>query len=542
MTILQDSEVRLETRTDLNGFTDSLIARGWADPLKLLGGTALQEVQDHLKLIRQDNAAAWSKDLAVRDRLVFDLASDERILERLKPLLGEDIILWGASLVQRVPGQAHPWHSDLEVWNASERDAISVWIGIEGTCAQTSLQLISGTHKLGISVQEAAQHLARAERTGANLLAIAQQAMASPALETAACQDGEAAFFVGSTWHGTLNTTDLPRTALLLQYARAGWAVRQPDWSQLDWPFKFEEHPRPPVISIQGATDLSSGNHFVPPPASSPQSMWNPQEKLCELKPLKAAIPSPMPVAAGKGWSPTRFFEGFTSDLRKISCHASTLQPGHCPHPPHGHFEEEILMVLGGEGEILWARDGQDDSPEVIPCGPGDLFFYPAFTYHTIRNPEAHEQPLEYLMFRWASVPDFTRTPLTRERWTSIFKDRTTAKGFESELLFEGPTRHLNKIHAHLSSVEPGAGYPAHADDYDVAIVLQKGKIRTLGKVVEAPAVLFHPTGTLHGLEAVGDEPAHYVVVEFHGTPEERPAATGGFLRRILAQGRKLFR
>jgi hypothetical protein len=47
---------------------------------------------------------------------------------------------------------------------------------------------------------------------------------------------------------------------------------------------------------------------------------------------------------------------------------------------------------------------------------------------------------------------------------------------------------------------------------------LLDGKLSTMGQVIEAPALLYHPAGTPHGLRSVGDRPARYVVVEMHGT------------------------
>ena len=47
---------------------------------------------------------------------------------RLKPLLGDDIILWGASVMIRKAGDVHDWHTDIE---SSARDGrfVSVWVG-----------------------------------------------------------------------------------------------------------------------------------------------------------------------------------------------------------------------------------------------------------------------------------------------------------------------------------------------------------------------------------------------------------------------------
>ena len=112
-------------------------------------------------------------------------------------------------------------------------------------------------------------------------------------------------------------------------------------------------------------------------------------------------------------------------------------------------------------------------------------------------------------------------------------------------------------LHAHTSVVQPGGGYAAHVDAHDVAIVLHSGKVATLGRVLEGPAVIYYSAGESHGLRNVGSEPARYLVFEFHskdhanldkpipsGTPmsfEERARwlvdGVGRRLRRVL--GRK---
>lgn len=147
-------------------------------------------------------------------------------------------------------------------------------------------------------------------------------------------------------------------------------------------------------------------------------------------------------------------------------------------------------------------------------------------------------------MFRWSSSPTWGAIPglLERTQLNSVFDpDAPTppGRGFHSQLLFEGPTRHLRKLHAHMSWVEPGAGYAAHVDDYNVAIVLIQGTLETLGKTIEAPALLFHPKGSEHGLRAIGPVGAHYLVVEFHGTDEPRPEPAG-ILQRLVRGWRRL--
>jgi hypothetical protein len=102
--------------------------------------------------------------------------------------------------------------------------------------------------------------------------------------------------------------------------------------------------------------------------------MWDEKVSLKAIAPSAQAFDLPLKTQPGRGWSPTRFFEGFTEDLRKLSGHASTLLPGHCPHPPHGHFEEEVLVVLRGRGElatkVLIFAHGRVGSTALQSCFP----------------------------------------------------------------------------------------------------------------------------------------------------------------------------
>lgn len=119
-------------------------------------------------------------------------------------------------------------------------------------------------------------------------------------------------------------------------------------------------------------------------------------------------------------------------------------------------------------------------------------------------------------------------------------------QAFAPRLLFESPTAHLGKLHAHITDLQPGAGYPPHADAYDVAIVVLSGQVETLGQKAEPFSVIYYSAGELHGMKNVGDTVARYLVFEFHGRPVEQapPAdaiADTGLLRRGMRAVRRRF-
>lgn len=81
-----------------------------------------------------------------------------------------------------------------------------------------------------------------------------------------------------------------------------------------------------------------------------------------------------------------------------MSSHVSVLSPGHSPHPPHSHVQEELLIVLKGEAEILIVESPDPARARVERLVPGYFVYYPAYQHHTLRNPAA--SPVTYLMFK----------------------------------------------------------------------------------------------------------------------------------------------
>jgi quercetin dioxygenase-like cupin family protein len=219
----------------------------------------------------------------------------------------------------------------------------------------------------------------------------------------------------------------------------------------------------------------------------------------------------------GMEWVPHFMVNGGTKSVYQVTWHVSLLAPGSCPHPPHSHPDEEILIVLAGTAEIQ-LPDMRID-PQVLRLDPGDLVYYPAGFQHTIRNPSV--DPIQYTMIRWR------RFRLARSRPAHggflLVKrsdyERTSSgtRGFTTTPLFRFPTRHLRELECHVSTVAGGAGYSTHQDNHDVAILLLDGTVTVGDRLLEAPAVCFVPTGVPHDVCNSADDPARYLVFELRG-------------------------
>jgi mannose-6-phosphate isomerase-like protein (cupin superfamily) len=441
---------------------------------------------------------------------LYKIAASPRILSLLTPLLGENIVLWGCSFVRRRPREAHPWHVDIET--AGDGRFASVWIGLENARRGSGLQLISGSHRLGKTVQQVqAEHgMRRGDPSAEMALEWARESDPGARLMEPELGDGDAIIFDGGLWHASRNDhLRHTRYAFLLQFAAADSAIRIPDPDHLEWPFRFLVAPRAPVVPVQGSV-AGDANRLMPPPIA-PVEERSPMLSSC-IRPLD------MPLAEHPdgGWQPHHLFKGSTRIIDKMSCHAAVLSAGHSPHPPHAHKDEELLVVLDGEAELLIADEPSYEGARVERVKAGAFAYYPAYQHHTIRNPT--NSPVTYLMFKWhATAAETGGNPLG----TQIFHrgpdtDAEGGKGFVTKGLFGQPTGWLRRLHCHITRLDVGAGYAPHVDAHDVAILVQSGRVKTLGEEVGPNSIIYYPAGERHGMENVGDEPARYLVFEFH--------------------------
>jgi uncharacterized cupin superfamily protein len=458
----------------------------------------------HLRHEGGPTAGIWPKGLAIGDRLIYDLATRPSLLSLLKPLLGDDIVLWAASIQARVPGQAHPWHTDIETSNP-DLEFVSVWIGIENTSRDSALTLVSRTHHLRKPIQQVVHErgLRRGEATPDMVLEWARREDPKTRLIQPEMVDGQGIIFDGRIWHGTYNAQPtLSRTALLLQYTSASTPLQMPDFSQLEWPFRFLPEGIP-AIRISG----SAGQGWIVEPPPGPAEGW------IGTKIIDLALPLEPDQATG--WRPFPLISGQTPNVESLEAHVSVLSPGHSPHPPHAHIEEEVLIVLDGEGEVVIADGPNPDGARVERLLAGSFIYYPAYQYHTIRN--VSQRPATYMMFKWRGAPFEVSEPLG----TIIAREHLSleARGaaFQATPLLDNPTSFLSKLHAHLTVLQPGAAYEEHADEHDVAIIVLSGKVETGGQILGPYALAFFSAGELHGMRNVGPQQARYLVLEFHG-------------------------
>ena len=498
-------------RATRKGMHDQYAEQGFAGPIRILSSRGcqqfLREVDDGSKVPPLE----WHKGHAASSRAFYAIGTHPAIMDVVALLLGEDVMLWGASIQTRASGAVHPWHSDIETSSAPLGKTVSVWMGIHNTGPDSSLLIIPYSHRFGVSLQEVRQQLGRRRREATNneVLEWARERDMWSQLVKLEMTDGEALFFDGQLWHGSHNRSGKTRQALLLQYATPDTAIRIPDLNHLNWPFRQLDLPKPPCLIVRGSAKPGVNRIVSPPVASS-------AEPSSRLPSRTYPLQIPLVPDEGKGWRPYPIFAGSTADLRSLTCHASVLTQGHCPHPPHTHDEEELLLLFSGEVDLILPTEPTPKGDNRKRLKPGQFVYYPAHFAHTLET--VSQEPANYLMFKWRSVGSASGSPLRFGQFNFLddLDNSNVDVGFRPRLVFAGPTAHLRKLHCHTSTLASGAGYEPHIDAYDVAIILLKGEIETLGERVRPYSVVFYPAGEPHGVRNPGDAMAKYIVFEFH--------------------------
>ena len=227
-------------------------------------------------------------------------------------------------------------------------------------------------------------------------------------------------------------------------------------------------------------------------------------------------FPVRLPLAPDEktGWKPYAVFSKRTLGGEEIASHVSVLSPGKIPHPPHRHPEEEILLLLSGGLETFTSEEQVASGTAAVHLRPGQLYLYPAGFTHTIRS--SGREPAQYLMVKWASGGGVPGPHLPPGLHNLDVPAAPGNPGFRPHLLFEGATSCMHTLHCHVTRLDPGAGYPPHADPYDVVIVMLEGTAVTLGTVISAHDVVFYRAGEPHGMQNPAASPARYLVCEFH--------------------------
>ena len=83
---------------------------------------------------------------------IYDLVTDDRILDYLEDLLGENLVLRGINYFAKMPGDGKQvsWHQDASYWPLNPSKAVTAWLAIDDVDSQNgAMQIIPSSHRQG---------------------------------------------------------------------------------------------------------------------------------------------------------------------------------------------------------------------------------------------------------------------------------------------------------------------------------------------------------------------------------------------------------
>ncbi|KRE69488.1 phytanoyl-CoA dioxygenase family protein [Paenibacillus sp. Soil750] len=170
------------------------------------------------------NLSAWHQ----RHHWAYTLATHPSIVNAMKQILGDDLVLWAMHFWYKEPNNDKfiPWHQDINYWPMEPAINATAWVSLGWSIRENGcLRVIPGTHK---SIVE---HVS----TGTDQSAFEQGLPAESIDESLAIDlemsPGQIAFFNEATFHGSENNkSNIPRVAFSVRYTTPEVKFKIDEW------------------------------------------------------------------------------------------------------------------------------------------------------------------------------------------------------------------------------------------------------------------------------------------------------------------------
>jgi (S)-ureidoglycine aminohydrolase len=208
--------------------------------------------------------------------------------------------------------------------------------------------------------------------------------------------------------------------------------------------------------------------------------------------------------------------EGKTFALSYFEVHASTLEPGKAPHPPHVHDDQEELMIVK-EGQVKITIAGKSRK-----LGPGSIAFAMPGDEHGIEN--AGNTQATYFILKYKGS-----LPMNLERskqgggsfmldWNEL-KTSNTGKGYRRDFFNRG-TSQLNQFEMHTTALNADSvSHAPHTHIQEEIVLILRGNVEMFidGKLYKGTAgdLYFLSANVPHALKNIGKEQCEYFAFQW---------------------------
>jgi (S)-ureidoglycine aminohydrolase len=208
--------------------------------------------------------------------------------------------------------------------------------------------------------------------------------------------------------------------------------------------------------------------------------------------------------------------EGKTFALTHFEIHASTLEPGKAPHPPHVHVDEEELMIVK-EGQVNITIAGKS---KVLR--QGSIAFAMPGDEHGIENAGNTQATYYILKFKG-------KLPMNNERakqaggsfmldWDQL-PTSNTGKGYRRNS-FNRATSQLNQFEMHTTALNADSvSHAPHTHIQEEVILILRGNVEMFidGKYYKGSTgdLYFISSNVPHNLKNTGKEQCEYFAFQW---------------------------
>lgn len=466
------------------------------------------------------------------------MALHHSLVNKARELIGtDDIMLASMSPLEKKPGWQHRWHSDMEsvVDPSCTNDTWTAWIPAWGGSSDSGLHFIthtSNSKKLAQTYliengqeqckvcEEEDRDNNKFDQAGDSLLKFAQETNKRSQLVRVPSNSGQAWFFKGTTFHGSVNRSDKTRVAFQFHFMPAKCRFRRHD-SSSDFPQEKDLSLEMPlvipimgeysdsVMAIPGSTAANGDyepfpfNNWLLPDLRIPQRLYAMFDRTQDLQritsdedpmtdpevfELKDEWANAPCTKHGKPAAKCKLAmmdnDSRTQQLRHVEYHVTKLRANVSSHSFRTHEDYELLYLVSGKGVISLTQPGEHEHAvyrkEMLP---GELAFYPAWQPHGIAS---LDEPIVYFAIRWMALTGEKPHKSSYNIWWEGLDAPESESISEYDL---APSQSLNVT---IHTVTSGKTR-IDSESSDTLILVTRGSIIFGETTIQSPGTLFLP-------------------------------------------------
>jgi ectoine hydroxylase-related dioxygenase (phytanoyl-CoA dioxygenase family) len=130
---------------------------GYLKSIPIFGGDEIAEIREYFDELFERVMAAGGDSYSISTAhlkygRVYDILTNERIVERVRDLLGPDVIAWGSHFFCKMPhdGKQVAWHQDASYWPLTPSKTVTVWLAIDAADRENAcMRFLRSSHLHG---------------------------------------------------------------------------------------------------------------------------------------------------------------------------------------------------------------------------------------------------------------------------------------------------------------------------------------------------------------------------------------------------------